>query len=148
MQPQQCLLFVEPSHAPMGAPYSMEHTPTPTWARKACAQRRWGGGGALDTATLPRLDAIACVCCRSPTFTPNIVNAVMSYGSGGYEVQLPSRDPNATAAALASLQQDFIDAGTRAVAFGFSLYSPVLDEVTVSQFLVEVSPSRWRGGLA
>jgi hypothetical protein len=75
-------------------------------------------------------------------FTPDLLNAVMTYGSGGYEVQLPTRNASATAAALASLQVDFIDEGTRAVAFGFSLYSPVLDEVTVSQFLVEISPTR------
>ena len=67
----------------------------------------------------------------------------MTYGSGGYEVQLPVRNASATAAVLTSLQADFIDEGTRAVAFGFSVYSPVLDEVTVSQFLVELSPTRF-----
>ena len=61
---------------------------------------------------------------RSLTFTPNILNAVASYGNDGYAVELQPGDRAAAEARLADLiAKDFVALPTRAVAFSFNLYN-------------------------
>ena len=67
----------------------------------------------------------------------------MSYGNGGFAVELPNRGYGTAWSLLQRLQVDFIDRATRAVAFSFSLYCPETDAITVCRFLADVSPTRY-----
>lgn len=80
---------------------------------------------------------------RSLVFSPHLLNIEMTFGTGGYAVELPPDNATAAMETLLQLEEDFVDLGTRGLAFSFSFYNPPLDMFTVVQVLFDMSPTRY-----
>ncbi|KAF0686572.1 Aste57867_21632 [Aphanomyces stellatus] len=84
-------------------------------------------------------DAAQAVLVRSLQVTPNLWNARMDYGTGGYTVYLP-RDSAAVAITIVqALQKNLVLPSTRYVAVSWVLYNPNSDVMSHLHALFEIS---------